>query len=209
MTRATTMINVTTLTRAARVNTFGVRALHSTRAANRVLEKWAGASRRAFRPFARGNRRAGTGLVACTALCSSSALAMAGTISLCEGSSNYGNRGGNERGIQGGDLSALGGAFGIGTVSGFCAGFALRKIGSFAVILVGASISALQLASLRGYLTIHWDRVEEDVPAWVKDGNLMDPNILEKMGAFLRSNVGAGSTAGGFAAGFIAGLRRR
>ena len=111
------------------------------------------------------------------------------------------------------DLQKLGMAAGVGAVPGFCAGFMLRKLGNVAIFFVGSTFCMFQLAAYKGYVTIHWEKVENDLKSIMNSkqvGDVMDKGKAEqKMNEvveILTPNTTNGAM-GGFGVGFLAGLK--
>jgi uncharacterized membrane protein (Fun14 family) len=50
----------------------------------------------------------------------------------------------------------------FGSVMGFCSGYALKKIGKAAAVVVGCGFVALQTCVSFGYLKVDWAKVSED-----------------------------------------------
>ena len=133
------------------------------------------------------------------------------------GDSNNNNTNNNNNGSvlpPGLDLQALALAGGFGVLPGFCAGFALRKVGNIAVAGVGAVFFMFQAAAYQGYVTIHWDAIERDLNRLLDlngDGALNSGDeaaAQEKLHEVVGMLTHNTSTAmGGFTVGFFAGWR--
>jgi uncharacterized membrane protein (Fun14 family) len=111
------------------------------------------------------------------------------------------------------DFQTIGMAAGVGAVPGFCAGFMFRKLGNVAIFFVGSTFCMFQCAAYKGYVTIHWERVEEDLKSLMQSkevGAVMNPEQAEqKMNdvvQILTPNTTNGAM-GGFGMGFLAGLK--
>jgi uncharacterized membrane protein (Fun14 family) len=50
----------------------------------------------------------------------------------------------------------------VGSITGFCSGYALKKIGKAAAVIVGCGFIALQTCVTFGYLNVDWARISED-----------------------------------------------
>mmetsp|Transcript_35769 Transcript_35769/g.55028 ORF Transcript_35769/g.55028 Transcript_35769/m.55028 type:complete len:179 (+) Transcript_35769:73-609(+) len=97
-----------------------------------------------------------------------------------------------------------------GFVSGYCSGFALKKAGKVAAVILGISFMGLQSLSYSGYIDVNHDKLKQDVEDLIdlnddgkidqKDGKLAWGKLQE----VLEYNMPAGS---GFGVGLIAGLR--
>jgi len=57
----------------------------------------------------------------------------------------------------------VGQQFSVGTFLGLATGYSLRRIGRFALFLLGAQILILQWMAYKGWVTIHWNRVSRDL----------------------------------------------
>eukprot|EP00588_Corethron_pennatum_P009011 CAMPEP_0194267474 /NCGR_PEP_ID=MMETSP0169-20130528/1954_1 /TAXON_ID=218684 /ORGANISM="Corethron pennatum, Strain L29A3" /LENGTH=205 /DNA_ID=CAMNT_0039008307 /DNA_START=88 /DNA_END=705 /DNA_ORIENTATION=+ len=110
------------------------------------------------------------------------------------------------------ELAATGvpGEVSYGFVSGFCAGFALKKAGKVVAVVFGTGFVIIQSLSYAGYIEVNVNKVSEDVTKALDqtgDGKL-DVNDIESISdkamEILHYNIPAG---GGFATGVIAGVR--
>ena len=127
----------------------------------------------------------------------------------------------NDKGIgmfsEGLDFQTLSLAAGVGVVPGFCAGFALRKVGNVATFMVGGVFFMFQMAAYKGYVTIHWDEVERDLNGILdfsrndssENGKgypapMSEERVNEIVGMLTHNTKGA---LGGFAGGFFMGWR--
>lgn len=97
---------------------------------------------------------------------------------------------------------ALGGAVGgqvtVGGVAGFATGYATKRIGQVLFLLVGLEIVALQAMAKRGWVTVDWKLISDELSPHVEKERLeraMDA-VKYKM-----------PFAGAFGAGWFAGLR--
>jgi uncharacterized membrane protein (Fun14 family) len=50
----------------------------------------------------------------------------------------------------------------FGSIMGFCSGYALKKVGKAAAVVVGCGFIALQTAASYGYIKLDWARISED-----------------------------------------------
>ncbi|XP_003782052.1 FUN14 domain-containing protein 1 [Otolemur garnettii] len=98
----------------------------------------------------------------------------------------------------------------VGGVTGWCAGFLLRKVGKLAATAVGGGFLLLQIASHSGYVQIDWKRVEKDVNKAKRQikrrANNAAPeinNVSEEATEFIKQNMAMSS---GFVGGFLLGL---
>lgn len=66
--------------------------------------------------------------------------------------------------LQGGTLPQLT----LGFLLGFSVGYALRRIGSWAALMVGILFIILQLLAGAGIIEIHWGRLETLIQPWLE-----------------------------------------
>lgn len=52
---------------------------------------------------------------------------------------------------------------GTGGVAGFCSGYACKKIGKAVAIVFGGLFLGFQVAAQKGYLEVHWSKIEKDI----------------------------------------------
>jgi uncharacterized membrane protein (Fun14 family) len=92
---------------------------------------------------------------------------------------------------------------GVGLVSGYAVGYALKKIGKMLAVALGLVFVVVQVLAVQGFLTVHWDAIERSV------GPLLAPEGLEagwrSLVSVLTFNL---AFAGSFVPGLILGLRR-
>ena len=66
----------------------------------------------------------------------------------------------------------------FGSVMGFCSGYALKKVGKAAAVILGCGFVALQTAVSYGYLQVDWKKISDDamkpIDAVRKDKKEMD-----------------------------------
>jgi FUN14 domain-containing protein 1 len=97
-----------------------------------------------------------------------------------------------------------------GFVCGYCSGYALKKIGKAGAIVFGLGFMTLQTLSYSGYIQVDHEKLKSDLYQNLdlnEDGKVdaEDKNIaLDKVMKVLQFNMPAG---GGFAAGFVGGIR--
>jgi uncharacterized membrane protein (Fun14 family) len=109
------------------------------------------------------------------------------------------------------DPASFSGAVTIGGVTGFCAGFVAKKVSTVALFFLGSTFCVFQLAATQGYIEINWDKLENDVAVVIEKGKQTDmetgnpEDYINKLAPLLLEN-GTG-TGGGFAAGFVLGVR--
>lgn len=92
---------------------------------------------------------------------------------------------------------------GVGLVAGFAVGYALKKVGKVVAIVVGLLFVAVQLLSYYGLLTVHWDRLQEQVDPLLETDSLQ--SAWQGLLGILTHNL---VFAGAFVPGLIIGLRR-
>ena len=91
----------------------------------------------------------------------------------------------------------------VGAILGFCAGYAIRKIGKMTALIVGLLFLALQILAWQGLLTVHWDRIQALATPWLHQGS----DQVSHWGLrILQTNLPFG---GGFVAAMLVGLRAR
>ncbi|AFZ67376.1 FUN14 domain-containing protein [Deinococcus peraridilitoris] len=91
----------------------------------------------------------------------------------------------------------------IGGVLGFCAGFAIKKVGRVMIFALGALFVIVQLLAYFGFLSVNWGRVQLIAEPWLKEGAQQGSAWLLDV---LRANLPFG---GAFVAGLMLGLRTR
>ena len=91
----------------------------------------------------------------------------------------------------------------LGAILGFCAGYALKKMGRFALLLMGLLFIAVQILASQGFVTVHWPRIEAAATPWLARGG-------QAAGAWglniIQTNLPFGAA---FAAALLLGLRAR
>lgn len=91
----------------------------------------------------------------------------------------------------------------VGAILGFCAGYAIKKIGKMTALIVGLLFLAVQIMAWQGLLTVHWPRIQALAEPWLHQGG-------EQLGQWglriLQTNLPFG---GGFVAALLLGLRAR
>lgn len=109
------------------------------------------------------------------------------------------------------DPASFSGAVTIGGVTGFCAGFVAKKVSTVALFVLGSTLCVFQLAATQGYIEINWNKLENDLAVAIEKGKQTDldsgkpEDYINKLAPLLLEN-GTG-TGGGFAAGFVLGVR--
>eukprot|EP00469_Lotharella_globosa_P012284 CAMPEP_0167773534 /NCGR_PEP_ID=MMETSP0111_2-20121227/1479_1 /TAXON_ID=91324 /ORGANISM="Lotharella globosa, Strain CCCM811" /LENGTH=150 /DNA_ID=CAMNT_0007663193 /DNA_START=291 /DNA_END=743 /DNA_ORIENTATION=+ len=109
------------------------------------------------------------------------------------------------------EVLPIAGALTLGGVTGYCTGKAVRVFGQGASIVFGITFIALQGAAYCGFVTVHWDKIQQAVIQQADmDGNgRIDEKDLQewtKKGETVLTHDF--SLKGGFGAGFLAGIRR-
>lgn len=103
------------------------------------------------------------------------------------------------------------GSLTFGALTGYCSGYFLKKAGKAVAATFGAVFILFQMAALKGYVQVHWDRIERDVMCLLdlnKDGKVDyrdSKYALQKTVDILSSNMAATGT--GFTGGFLTGWR--
>ncbi|EGD73636.1 hypothetical protein PTSG_05344 [Salpingoeca rosetta] len=101
--------------------------------------------------------------------------------------------------------------FSVGTLTGACAASAVKKVGRMSAGFIGAGFLALQLLAYKGYVTVHWDKIEHDVTSILDrdgDGKVSQADLqywqhqLAKMATFQLP-----ASMAGFGVGFGLGLK--
>ncbi|GJQ13757.1 hypothetical protein GpartN1_g5548.t1 [Galdieria partita] len=82
----------------------------------------------------------------------------------------------------------------VGTCLGLATGYSLRRIGRFALFLIGTEILVLQLMAYKGWVTVHWNKLSRDLIP------VLDKSVAESVIDILVYKMP-------FAAAFCAGLR--
>ncbi|GAX12379.1 hypothetical protein FisN_1Hh313 [Fistulifera solaris] len=97
-----------------------------------------------------------------------------------------------------------------GFISGYCSGFAMKKVGKAAGLIFGLGFIGLQTLANQGYITVNHGKLREEVEGFFdmnKDGKIDRGDgqlAYDKLMEVLTYNLPSGS---GFAAGFIGGIR--
>ena len=69
----------------------------------------------------------------------------------------------------------------MGTVFGYCSGYASKQIGKAIALMIGTGFMAVKAAAYSGYLDVKWNKVQEDVTKLVDadgDGKLTQKDVL-------------------------------
>ena len=91
----------------------------------------------------------------------------------------------------------------FGGLAGFVAGYALKKVGKVAAIVLGLFLVGLQLLAYYGYITVDWTRIQHSVDP------LLGKDQLEGMWQGLLNVLTYNAPfAGSFAAGLVLGLKK-
>ena len=102
------------------------------------------------------------------------------------------------------DIAPLLGQIGLGGLLGFAVGFALKKVGTIVLVVLGCLVLLLQLAAMADIIQVNWLRIQEVINPW------LEPDSLDATGrSFVTMLVAdlpfAGSFLGMLAVGFKAG----
>jgi uncharacterized membrane protein (Fun14 family) len=90
----------------------------------------------------------------------------------------------------------------LGAILGFCAGYAIKKIGRMTALIVGLLFLALQIMAWQGLLTIHWPRIQALADPWLHQSGQLGQWAMK----ILQTNLPFG---GAFVAALLVGLRVR
>jgi len=107
------------------------------------------------------------------------------------------------------DLPALGPLLplveqvGFGALAGFVAGFAVKKIGKLAALLLGTLFVVVQGLAWVGYVQVNWSAVQADAAPWLEEASLR-----QGWGALLDVLTYNLPFAAAFVPGLLLGLRR-
>ena len=100
-------------------------------------------------------------------------------------------------------LAPIAGQLTFGALAGFAAGYALKKVGKVAAIVLGVFFIALQLLAYYGLVEINWLRIQESVDP------LLRPESLQAWWAELVRVLTLNLPfAAAFVPGLLIGLRR-
>merc|ERR1711935_488510 len=98
----------------------------------------------------------------------------------------------------------------FGSIMGFCSGYAMKKVGKAAAVVLGCGFVAVQTCVSYGYLNVDWKKVKDDAVKKVDtdgDGKLGKEDIKTywtKLKTLLTNEV-PGSA--GFSLGFLYGVK--
>lgn len=94
--------------------------------------------------------------------------------------------------------AAVGEQLGVGGLLGLCAGYAARRLGRAAALAAGSELLLVQYLAARGWLTVHWRAVADDLRPRLGKGaaDAAREVVLYKL-----------PFAGAFSLGMAAGLR--
>tara|TARA_B110001452_G_scaffold256954_1_gene250744 strand:- start:496 stop:1098 length:603 start_codon:yes stop_codon:yes gene_type:complete len=110
------------------------------------------------------------------------------------------------------EIGEFAGTLGFGTVSGFCSGMALKKIGRAGATVAGVTFMAATAAQQSGYIDVNWKKVEQDVMGTMDqngDGKVdsTDFNLAKQRFIRYMTEKNSAATAGTFAVGLVMGFR--
>jgi uncharacterized membrane protein (Fun14 family) len=98
----------------------------------------------------------------------------------------------------------------LGSIMGYSAGYASKKVGQYIAFAIGLGFMGLQAAAYKGYITVDWCRVTKDANKLADldgDGEFSQKDImiyLKKLRGVLTHSLPSSS---GFTVGFLFGLR--
>ncbi|WP_456411327.1 FUN14 domain-containing protein [Oceanithermus sp.] len=91
----------------------------------------------------------------------------------------------------------------FGGLAGFVAGYALKKVGKLAALVLGLFFIGLQLMAYYGLVEINWTRIQASVEPLLGEEQLR--TLWQRLLDVLTYNA---PFAGGFTAGLVLGLKR-
>lgn len=91
----------------------------------------------------------------------------------------------------------------LGGVLGFCAGFAIKKVGRVMIFALGAVFVLVQLLAYFGFLSVNWGRLQMVAEPWLREGAQHGSAWVLDV---LKANLPFG---GAFTAGLLLGLRTK
>ena len=91
----------------------------------------------------------------------------------------------------------------FGGLAGFFAGYALKKIGKLAALILGLFFIGLQVLAYYGYIQIDWTRIQASVDPLLSEEQLR--SFWQRLLNVLTYNA---PFAGGFVAGLVLGLKK-
>lgn len=98
----------------------------------------------------------------------------------------------------------------LGSVMGFCSGYAMKKVGKALAVVVGVGFVALQTAASYGYLEVKWQKISKDAQFKMDasgDGKVDKEDVKlwwKKLKALLTKNLPGNA---GFSLGFLYGIK--
>ncbi|KAI9489898.1 FUN14 family-domain-containing protein [Zychaea mexicana] len=102
------------------------------------------------------------------------------------------------------------GELSFGTLLGLCTGYFIKKMGRLFALMIGMGFVCLQIMSAKGYVTVHWDRMQAGYNKQMdvdQDGRVTVRDVQSKWRKLinlLTKNIQFKST---FLAGLYAGIR--
>lgn len=91
----------------------------------------------------------------------------------------------------------------FGGLAGFFAGYALKKVGKLAALVLGLFFIGLQFLAYYGYVQIDWTRIQASVDPLLGEEQLR--TLWQRLLDVLTYNA---PFAGGFVAGIVLGLKK-
>eukprot|EP01137_Pigoraptor_chileana_P010507 Opistho-2@60282 len=98
----------------------------------------------------------------------------------------------------------------LGSISGFCTGYAAKKLGKAAAFVIGLGFLGIQGAAYSGYINVNWLKVQKDLIKALdtnEDGKIDSHEMkhyMEKAVTIARYQM---PTSTGFVAGLLVGIR--
>eukprot|EP00934_Nitzschia_sp_Nitz4_P007017 Nitzschia sp. Nitz4//scaffold3_size479765//209991//210438//NITZ4_000088-RA/size479765-augustus-gene-1.565-mRNA-1//1//CDS//3329550722//7007//frame0 len=100
---------------------------------------------------------------------------------------------------------------GFGGVMGLCSGMAFKRVGKAVGVVIGLGFMGVQAAASEGYIDVDWMKVKESA---IKpfdtntDGKIDEKDVQVLWNKYKSTMTDQVPGAGGFAAGFLLGLRK-
>lgn len=91
---------------------------------------------------------------------------------------------------------ALGGQVTVGGVAGFATGYAVKRIGQVLLVIVGLEVVALQMMSRRGWVSVDWKAISDEVSPHVEKERMERAFDAVKYKMPFAGAFGAGCAAG-------------
>ncbi|KJE91555.1 hypothetical protein CAOG_02683 [Capsaspora owczarzaki ATCC 30864] len=107
-------------------------------------------------------------------------------------------------------LAPLAQQLSMGTVSGFAAGYAAKKVGKAVAMVLAMGFVGLQAAQYAGYIHVNWGKIEKDVKSVLdvnRDGKVDEADIKHLYEHAMEVARYALPSSTGFATGLALGLK--